>query len=108
MDLKNRVTKLWKLSPMQPSTILVTHLLYKCRFTKRIWKEIISWRGINGAPIALWDDEASVVVWWTKVALERGKERKAMASIVIYSYLGKFGRKATLEFFATFPPRYLL
>jgi hypothetical protein len=34
-------------------------------------------------PWLFWGNEASVEDWWKKVALEIGKERKVVASVVI-------------------------
>jgi hypothetical protein len=58
-----------------------TQVLYKCRFSKRIWNEILSRHGINDNFMAHWDNETFVKNWWTKVALEKGKERKTMDSM---------------------------
>ena len=59
------------------------HLLYKCRFTIRIWKEILAWCGMTSLTPAEWANEPCINIWWTNLALQKGKERKAMASMLM-------------------------
>jgi hypothetical protein len=59
------------------------HLLYKCRFTIIIWKEILSWCGAQNISPTLWGTKSSVHEWSTKIAIETKKERNAMASLIM-------------------------
>ena len=59
------------------------HLLYKCHFTIRSWKEILTWCGCHDIALAQWVNEASVEAWWTKLALDHGVARKAMSSLLM-------------------------
>ena len=59
------------------------HLLYKCRLTIRIWKEILTWCGCHDIVPAQWVNEASVEVLWTKLTLDHGVARNAMSSLLM-------------------------
>jgi hypothetical protein len=39
------------------------HLLYKCRFTIRIWEEILAWCGVQNISPALWLTEPFANDW---------------------------------------------
>jgi hypothetical protein len=59
------------------------HLMYKCRFTLRVWKEILAWCGIHDRSPESWINEPNVDAWWTNIALGRGQHRKALASLLM-------------------------
>ena len=59
------------------------HLLYKCRFSVRVWKEILGWCGCHDINPATWTNEASVDAWWSKVTLDHGVARKAMSTLIM-------------------------
>jgi hypothetical protein len=47
------------------------HLLYKCRYTTRIWKDVLLWCGIQNVLPISWATEKSKDDWWTYLALIR-------------------------------------
>ena len=57
------------------------HLLFQCRFSQRVWVEVATWIGLNGDVVRSWRFEASVRDWWIKNVIERGNQRKAIASL---------------------------
>jgi hypothetical protein len=57
--------------------------MYKHRFTTRVWKEILSWCGIHDRCPEDWANEPSVDDWWSKIALERRNDRKALTSMIM-------------------------
>jgi hypothetical protein len=59
------------------------HLLYKCRFTTRIWIELKEWLGLHDVDPRAWHNRRTVKEWWTKSILQRGQSRKAMASLAM-------------------------
>jgi hypothetical protein len=79
---------------------LADHLLYKCGFTTWIWKEILEWCGCHNIDPASWTNEASVKDSWTKLASQRDKTRKSMASMVML-VSWRYGKYPLLAFFDT-------
>jgi hypothetical protein len=61
----------------------VSHLLYKCRFRRKIWKEILVWCSCHHILPELWDDETSINEWWTELALDNGKAMKETTSAIM-------------------------
>jgi hypothetical protein len=59
------------------------HLMYKCRFTLRVWKEILVWCAIHDRSTESWSNEPNVDAWWTNIALGRDQHRKALASLLM-------------------------
>jgi hypothetical protein len=59
------------------------HLLYKCRFTTRIWIELKEWLDLHDVDPRAWHNRRTVKEWWTKSILQRGHSRKAMASLAM-------------------------
>jgi hypothetical protein len=48
-----------------------------------VWREILLWCGIHDKPPEGWANELSVDDWWSKIALGRGDDRKALASMIM-------------------------
>ena len=61
----------------------VTHLLFKCRFTVRIWSSLKVWLGLHDVEPMDWRLMTTVKEWWTQGIHKRGASRKAMASLAM-------------------------
>jgi hypothetical protein len=61
----------------------MSHLLYKCRFRRKIWKEILVWCSCHHILPELWADETSINEWWTELALDNGKAMKETTSAIM-------------------------
>ena len=59
------------------------HLLFQCRFSQRVWIKVATWLGIHGDVVRSWRNEASIQEWWIENVIERGDQRKALASLSI-------------------------
>jgi hypothetical protein len=59
------------------------HLLFKCRFTIRIWKMIQGWLHIHDFDPSSWSGFGSVELWWTSIAFAHAGRRKAMATLLM-------------------------
>jgi hypothetical protein len=58
----------------------VPHLLFKCRFTTRVWNNIKVWLGLHDVDTTAWPAMDNVKDWWTKAICKTGESRKAMTS----------------------------
>ena len=59
------------------------HLLFKCRFTLRIWSSLKSWIGLHDLDPTEWHVFGTVEEWWSEAIHKRGGERKAVASLAM-------------------------
>ena len=59
------------------------HLLFKCRFTVRVWSNLKTWLALNDLDTSVWHGFRSVKEWWFEVTSKRGDSRKAMASLIM-------------------------
>ena len=61
----------------------VAHLLFQCRFAKRVWRLIKEWLGLPLLNISEWAVHNSINSWWTNMSGNNVPHRKAMASITM-------------------------
>jgi hypothetical protein len=59
------------------------HLLFKCRFTTRVWTSIKHWMGLLAMDINGWHNKENVKDWWTDGIHKKGSPMKAMASLAM-------------------------
>jgi hypothetical protein len=59
------------------------HLLFKCRFTVRIWTALKTWLGLHDVEPTDWQSLRTVKDWWIHGIHKRGNNRKAMASLAM-------------------------
>jgi hypothetical protein len=59
------------------------HLLFKCRYSVRIWNSIISWLGLIDVDTSLWSNFEMVKDWWLSFIYPNGTRRKSFASLVM-------------------------
>jgi hypothetical protein len=59
------------------------HLLFKCRYSIRVWSNLKNWLGIDDLDPTTWHDFHSVKRWWAEVIHKRGQSRKALASLAM-------------------------
>ena len=59
---------------------MAAHLLFKCRFTTRIWSSLKNWLGLHDLDSRVGQAFGTVKEWWSEAIHKRGGERKAMAS----------------------------
>ena len=72
---------LCKLCNHVPET--AAHLLFQCRFTKRIWSSLKGWLGLHDFDMSAWQTLQNVKDWWCAAIHKRGPHRKALASIAM-------------------------
>ena len=59
------------------------HLLFQCRFTLRIWNDILPWLGMHHISTTTWTMSASVKEWWDSNLQIRLGSPKALASLMM-------------------------
>ena len=59
------------------------HLLYKCRFTTRVWAGVKDWLGLNNVCPNAWQSITTVNDWWTEVINKKSPSRKAIMSLAM-------------------------
>ena len=60
-----------------------SHLLFKCRFTIRVWSSVRSWLGLHDVDPSAWHSRGNVKEWWTEEIHKQRQGRKAMASLAM-------------------------
>uniref|UniRef100_A0ACD5YJN0 Uncharacterized protein n=1 Tax=Avena sativa TaxID=4498 RepID=A0ACD5YJN0_AVESA len=60
-----------------------SHLLFKCRYSMRVWNKLKDWLGLQDINTANWHHYRSVKEWWKEVIHKRGAQRKAMSSMAM-------------------------
>jgi hypothetical protein len=60
-----------------------SHLLFKCRFPRRVWKKLKLWLGLQHIDTTTWHQYRSVKEWWKEVIHRRGPQRKALSSLAM-------------------------
>lgn len=58
------------------------HLIFKCRFSVRIWNAVFSWLGL-AIPTAPWLLFDSVKSWWDAVLSDNTLPTKALSSLLL-------------------------
>jgi hypothetical protein len=59
------------------------HIIFKCRFTLRLWSLVKDWLHLGNFDISSWHLERSVKEWWTNRAFSSTPNRKAIASLTM-------------------------
>ena len=59
-----------------------THLLFKCRFSLRVWDEVFSWLGL-AIPTASWHQFGIVKSWWDELLSNNTQPVKALSSLLL-------------------------
>jgi hypothetical protein len=59
------------------------HLLFHCRYSKRLWGMVKSWIGIPSIHLHAWTDDLNLEGWWSKLLNEASDNRKALSSIIM-------------------------
>uniref|UniRef100_A0A8R7R329 Reverse transcriptase zinc-binding domain-containing protein n=1 Tax=Triticum urartu TaxID=4572 RepID=A0A8R7R329_TRIUA len=60
-----------------------THLLCHCRFSVRVWCDIVQWLGLQDVIPTEWSTATSVKDWWLQIAQSRAPSRSAMTSLLM-------------------------
>jgi hypothetical protein len=68
------------------------HLLFKCRYSIRIWNMIKDWLGLVDFDTSCWVAFDDVEDWWTNIALTHGSRREATWLPSSCLLLGNFGK----------------
>jgi hypothetical protein len=58
-------------------------VLFKCRFTIRVWTKVKQWLGLHDIDPSTWHARRNVKDWWTEAIRKEGPSKKAMASLVM-------------------------
>lgn len=59
------------------------HMLFKCRFSLRIWNAVKSWIGASEIDTTAWQTLPSVHAWWEATTLRAGHRRHAMIMLLM-------------------------
>lgn len=59
------------------------HILFKCRYSLRIWNSIITWLGITNVDTSSWGNFETVKEWWLSFIYINGKRRKSLGSLIM-------------------------
>ena len=59
------------------------HLLFQCRYTMRIWNDVLPWLGMHHITTSTWVTRASVKEWWNANLQIRLSSPKALASLMM-------------------------
>jgi hypothetical protein len=59
------------------------HILFTCRFTRRVWLSIKDWLGLVDVEPDRWIEAATVHEWWTCFVQKDGQSRRAMSSLAM-------------------------
>jgi hypothetical protein len=59
------------------------HLLFKCRFTIRIWRSLKEWLGLSDLEPREWNNITSVKEWWNIAINKKGEDRRGLASLAM-------------------------
>jgi hypothetical protein len=62
---------------------MACHILFKCRFSIRIWKMVKDWLGLIDFDPTSWVAFDNVDDWWTSVAFAHEGRRKSIASLLM-------------------------
>jgi hypothetical protein len=71
---------------------MASHVLFKCRFTVRIWNIIKDWLGLVEFDPTTWINFNDVEDWWTTVDLAHEVRKKALASLLMLVTWVFFGK----------------
>lgn len=58
------------------------HLLFKCRFSIRVWNEVFSWLGLI-IPMALWHRFGTIKSWWDELLTNNTQPVKAISALLL-------------------------
>jgi hypothetical protein len=72
---------LCQLCKREPET--APHLLFKCRYSLRIWNALKNWIDLPELLIDNWPNIATVRDWWKEITLTPGHRTKAVASLLM-------------------------
>lgn len=59
------------------------HILFKCRYSLRIWAAVKTGFDVPELNIAIWGGFRTVQHWWTSTVLRRGHRRRAISSLLV-------------------------
>jgi hypothetical protein len=59
------------------------HMLFKCRYSVRIWRMIQSWLGLDSFNPDSWSAFVTVKEWWSSLCLPGGRRRRALSSLFL-------------------------
>jgi hypothetical protein len=61
------------------------HIMFKCRYSIRVWKSMKEWLGLVRMDTSLWTDFASAQEWWCSLAGVGGVvgRRKGLSSLLL-------------------------
>jgi len=58
-------------------------MLANCRYTRRVWENIVYWIGLVQIHPNEWMQHASVYEWWSALASTEGVPRKGLRSLIL-------------------------
>jgi hypothetical protein len=59
------------------------HLMFKCRYSRRVWSTVKDWLGLHDFEPSEWDNFEDVKTWWLHIVHAHPGRRKAVATLVM-------------------------
>lgn len=75
-----------------------THLLFKCRYSLRIWNSIISWLGLTDVDTSRWSTLDTVKDWWLSFIYPNDIRQKYFASLIMLASWEIWNERSTRVF----------
>ena len=75
--------KIVALSTLQEGSGTAAHMLFKCRYSLRIWRGIKEWLGLFNLDMSVWSGYDSVKAWWCSITRVQGRRRKGLSSLLL-------------------------
>jgi hypothetical protein len=58
-------------------------MLFKCRYTLRIWNAVLLWLGLSSVDTASWGNHATVKEWWMSFIYSSGVRQKSLVCLIM-------------------------
>ena len=85
----------------EPETAM--HLMFKCRYSLRIWHGIQGWLGLLDFDITQWSSYASVKDWWCSISGTNGRRLRDLSSLLLLA-AWEIWNERNARFSAMWPP----
>jgi hypothetical protein len=70
-----------QLCKREPET--AAHLIFKCRYSVRVWNGLKEWIGLVDFDTSLWANFDSLDEWWCATSGANGRRRKGLTSLLL-------------------------
>jgi hypothetical protein len=59
------------------------HLIFKCRYSMRVWNGLKEWLGLADFDTSLWNNYNTLPEWWCAISGGNGRRRKGLTSLLL-------------------------